>query len=77
MQHGAVMGGDRMLSPEEVRRMDALVAELAGALVRIAERMDAAELDLGVEQMVPGDVARGTVLTVRGIARAALAKVEE
>lgn len=57
---------------ERLRNLEHLMGVMLGALTRIADRAHETHQDVGAGERVPGDIARGGLLTVKGIAKAAL-----
>lgn len=58
---------------ERLQRLEYLLDVMVGAMSRISARTMDAGSDIGQRVMVRGDLARGTLLTVRGIAEEAIA----
>lgn len=58
-----------------MENLEHLLDVMRGALLRVAMRADDARSDLGGEERVDGDIARGGLSVVRGIAKEALAEV--
>lgn len=57
---------------QRLRNLEHLMGVMLGALTRIADRAHETHQDVGVGELVTGDIARGGLLTVKGIAKAAL-----
>lgn len=58
---------------ERLQRLEYLLDVMVGAMSRISARTMDAGSDIGQRVMVRGDLARGALLTVRGIAEEAIA----
>lgn len=57
---------------QRLRNLEHLMGVMLCALTRIADRAHETHQDVGVGERVTGDIARGGLLTVKGIAKAAL-----
>lgn len=60
---------------QRMENLEHLLDVMRGALLRVAMRADDARSDLGGDEKVDGDLARGGLSVVRGIAKEALAEV--
>lgn len=60
---------------QRMENLEHLLDVMRGALLRVAMRADDARSDLGGDERVDGDIARGGLSVVRGIAKEALAEV--
>lgn len=60
---------------QRMENLEHLLDVMRGALLRVAMRADDARSDLGGDERVDGDLARGGLSVVRGIAKEALAEV--